>query len=199
MIEKEAARAKHPVSLAIVSRQIKARHLADAVGAARVKRSRLALRSLFNLAEHLARTGEVETARWAQFAQGCQHIMRAVDVRVHGGKAVGETFGDKALRCEVVAFVKINTADDAEDARIAFDAGRMERDSLQDVRDAGEPALRVFKRHSTHEPVHLVSLRQKIFGQIASVLTRNPCDERLSTHLASAFPFALCCSSRRTE
>jgi len=51
--------------------------------------------------------------------------MRAVDVDVHCGKAVGETFGDKALRREVVTLVEVVPADDVIDARITLECGRM--------------------------------------------------------------------------
>src|SRR5215831_2006158 len=90
MIEEDAAHAIHSVSLAIIACQLKACAFADAVRTARMERRRFTLRSLPHLAKHFTRAGKVELALRTQLAQRGQHVMRPVDVGVHGGKAVGE-------------------------------------------------------------------------------------------------------------
>src|ERR1043165_9823063 len=93
MIKENAANAEHVVGFAVISRQLKARDFADAVRRTWMKRRVLVLGHLARLAEHFGRAGEIEAALRLQFAQSCQHIMSAVDVRIHGREAIGKTLG----------------------------------------------------------------------------------------------------------
>src|SRR5436853_1922668 len=97
--------------------------------------------------------------------------MRAIDISIHRGKTIGKTFGNERLGCEMVAFVKLVTTYDMEDARITFQAGRMQRESIQHVCDAIEPATGVFQSHAPHKTVNFITQRKQMFCQVTSVLT----------------------------
>src|SRR5438132_5799709 len=99
--------------------------------------------------------------------------MRAVDVRVHRRKAVNETFSDKGLRGQMVTLIEFVLAYYAKEAWITLHARRVQRDLIQKMAQASKAALRIFKRDSPDESMHFVTLAQKVFGQIASVLTGN--------------------------
>src|SRR5688572_21913556 len=107
---------------------MKAGDFTDPVRAAWLKRSRLFLRHLVDVTEHLAGAGEVKTALGPQFTQSGEHVMRAVDVHVHRRKAVGKAFRDETLGRQVVTLVEVVLAQDVENTRITFETRRMERD-----------------------------------------------------------------------
>src|SRR6185295_12175761 len=92
----------------------------DPIRTAWLKRSRLFLRHFVDVPKHLARAGEIKTTLRPQLTQRGQHVMRAVDVRAHGRKAVSEAFRHETLRREVIALVKIVFAENVEDAGVAF-------------------------------------------------------------------------------
>src|SRR5678815_3895822 len=104
----------------------------DSIRAARLKRSRLFLRHFVDVPKHLARSGEVKTALRPQLTQRGEHVMRAIDVRAHGRKAVGKAFRHETLRGEVIALVKVVFAEDVEDAGVTFETGRVQGDAVQD-------------------------------------------------------------------
>src|SRR5215208_2137625 len=114
MVEKNAAHAKHAVSLAIIARQIEAGNFTDSVRRARMKGSQLVLWTLANLAKHFRRSGEVEFAFRLQLTQGGKHVMGAVDVGIHRREPVGKRLGDEALSGEMITLVEFKLADDAE-------------------------------------------------------------------------------------
>ena len=150
MIEKDAADTIHAVSFPIVARQIKSGDLTDAIRRARMKRRGFLLWRFFHFAKHFRRTGEIETALRLKFAQGCQKIMGAINICIHRRESVGKTFGDKALRSQVITLVEFVTADDMKDTGITFQGGRMQRESIQQMRDAVKSALRILQRHAPH-------------------------------------------------
>src|ERR1700730_258185 len=115
VIKKDSAHTEHPVSLAVIPGQLKARHFADAIGRARVKGRRLPLWYFLDLAEHFARTGEIETAIRAQLPESRQHVVRAVDIGIHGRETIGKTLCHKTLSGKVVTFVELVTADHVKD------------------------------------------------------------------------------------
>src|SRR5262245_31433117 len=108
---------------------MKSGNLADAIRTTRSKRCSFGLRHLLHYTEHLTRARKVEFAFRTQLLKRGQHIVCPVDVRIHCAEAVRETFGDKTLGCEVVAFVKFVPADDLKNAGIAIEIGRMKRDT----------------------------------------------------------------------
>jgi hypothetical protein len=157
-------------------------HFADAVRAARVKRRRLRLGDFADLAEHLARSGEIETAARPQLAQGGQHVVRAVDVRVHRGETVGETLGHETLRGQVVALVVVVTADHVKDAGIALQRGAVQLEPVEKVGDAAEAEVGRFERDAAHEPVDLVAEIEQMLRDVASVLSGDAGDQREFGH-----------------
>src|SRR5690349_16136331 len=120
----------------------------DSIRTARLKRSRLFLRHFVDVSKHLARPGEVKTTLRSQLTQRGEHVVCAVDVRTHRRKAVSKAFRDETLRREVITLIKIVFAEDVENTRVAFETGRMQRDSVQDMSDTAEPCFRGFERHA---------------------------------------------------
>src|SRR5436309_4326764 len=96
--------------------------------------------------------------------------MRAVNVRVHRREAVDETFSDKGLRGQMVTLVEFVLAYHAKETRVTFHARGVQRDLIQQMVQASKAALRIFERDAPDESVHFVTLAQKVFVQIASVL-----------------------------
>src|SRR5678815_3173191 len=92
----------------------------DSIRTARLKRGRLFLRHFVDVPEHLARPGEVKTTLRTQLTQRREHVVRAVDVRAHGRKAVSEALRHETLRREVITLVKIVFAEDVKNAGVAF-------------------------------------------------------------------------------
>src|SRR5215203_1229260 len=97
--------------------------LADAVRTARLKRRALFLRHFVDVTKHLAGAGKVETTVWTQLTQCGEDVVRAVDIHVHGGEAVGETLSHEALCGKVITLVKIVFTKYVKDAGVAFQAG----------------------------------------------------------------------------
>ena len=108
--------------------------------------------------------------------------MRAIDVDVHCGKAVGETFCDKTLPCEVITLIKIVLADDVINARITLESCGMKNQTINDVGKPTKARARRFERDSSHKTMDFVSQVQKIFGKITTVLTGYACNEGFLCH-----------------
>src|SRR5215510_8400046 len=100
--------------------------------------------------------------------------MRAVDICVHGRKAVRKTLRHETLRRQVITLLKIMLAEDVEDARVTLEIRRMQGHVVQQVTDATESRLRRFEGHATDESMNLITQVEQIFGQITAVLTGNP-------------------------
>src|SRR5438045_3877215 len=96
--------------------------------------------------------------------------MRSVDVNVHRREPVLKTLIDEALRGEVITFIKFVTANDTENARIAFQTSRVELDPIQQMCDARESALWIFQSHAPDDSMDLITQREQILRQITSVL-----------------------------
>src|ERR1700754_356789 len=152
---------------------MKSGELADSIRTARHERCRFLLRNLGGVAKHLTRTREVKATPRTHLAQRRQHIVRAVDVHVHSREAVGETFRDETLRCEVVALVKFVLTQNVEDTRITLQTRWMQRDAIDQMSNPAESHFRHFQCHAAHEPVHFIAETQQIVSQIATVLTGN--------------------------
>src|SRR5205809_1509768 len=104
--------------------------------------------------------------------------MRAVDIDVHRGETISKTLSDKALRRQVITFIKLVTADDVRNARIAFQTRRMQRDPIENVFNTTEAPHGILHSHTADKSVHLVAKRQKVFRQIASILAGDSRDKR---------------------
>lgn len=56
----------------------------------------------------------------------------------------------------------------------------MNRHPLEQMRDSHEASRGVFKRHPPDNPVNLVAQREKVFSQIAAILTGDACNKSFS-------------------
>src|SRR5689334_10322215 len=157
MIEENPAQAEHSESFTIIARQLKSGNFADAVRRARMKRRRFALRHLLNFAEHFGGTCKVHSALWLQLFQCGQNIVRAVDVDVHRGEAILKTLRDKALRGQMVALIKLITADYAEDAGITLQTPRVNMNPIDQMQNSSEMPLGIFERDPARDAVHFVA------------------------------------------
>src|SRR5678815_5037935 len=97
--------------------------------------------------------------------------MRAVDVDVHCSKAVGETLGDETLRSKVITLIKVVLANDVVNAGITLERGRVQNQPIDDVGKTTKTNVRRFERNSANESMDFVAQAQKIFSEIATVLT----------------------------
>src|SRR6185369_2545884 len=149
---------------------------------ARLKRSRLFLRHFVDVPKHLARSREVKTTLRPQLTQRGEHVVRAVDVRAHRRKAVSETFRHETLGREVIALVKIVLTENVEDAGVAFETGRVQSDSVQNMSNAAEPRLRGFEGHAADQPVYFITQTQQVIGEVTAILTRNSSNQRSLRH-----------------
>src|ERR1051326_1430661 len=104
--------------------------------------------------------------------------MRAVDVHVHGRKAVGKAFRHKTLGREVITLVKIVFAEDMKNAGVTLETGRVQRDPVQQVMYATEPCFGSFERHAPHQSVDFIAQTQEIIGKVTPILTSNSCNQR---------------------
>src|SRR5882672_9592375 len=113
--------------------------------------------------------------------------MRAVNVGVHRRKPVRETFGDEALRSEVVTLVEPVLAKNIEDGGIAFETCGMEGQSFEQVLDPGEAPRWIFKGDSPYQTVHLIAQGEQVFGEVAAVLSGDPGNQGLLHKLKSGY------------
>src|SRR5690606_16393616 len=96
VVEEDARAAEDVVALAVVDRDPVAVYLGHAVRAARVEGRRLALRDLYDLAEHLAAAGLVEANLGVDDADGFEHARHAQRGELTGEHGLGETCWDEA-------------------------------------------------------------------------------------------------------
>src|SRR5215510_3181117 len=156
--------------------------LADSIRTARLKRRALRLRHFADVPKHLTRPGEVKTTSGPQLSQRRQHVMRAVDVRVHRRKAIGKTFCHEALRRQVITLLKIVLAEDMENTRITLEIRRMQGHAVQQVSDATESRFRRLEGHPAHQSMDLIPQAQQIFGEVTPVLPRYSSNQRPLRH-----------------
>src|ERR1051326_6402596 len=110
--------------------------------------------------------------------------MRSVDVRIHRRETVGKTLGNERLRRQVITLVESMLADDAENARITFQARGMQCDSVEEVLNAIEAPLRIFQRDPANQAMNFIIVAEQKFSQITAVLTGEPGYERSLSHLS---------------
>ena len=113
--------------------------------------------------------------------------MCATVILVHRREAVFKAISHEILSGEVIAFVNLATAQDAEDARIAFKTAGVQHHFVPDVIDSLKAILGLLKRHTPHDPVNLIPFLDKVLGQVTSILTCYAGYKR-SLH-CSIFPF----------
>src|ERR1044072_4587078 len=154
------------------------RDFADPVRTAGLKRRVLLLRHFVDVPKHLTRAREVKSTLRPQLPQRREHVVGAVDVHVHGRKAVGEAFRNETLGREVVTLVKIVFAEDVENTRITLETGRVQRDAVHQMIDAAEPRFRRFEGHTTDQPVHFITQTKEIIREVTTILTGNSSNQR---------------------
>src|SRR5436190_10520236 len=176
VIEKNSTRAKHAVSLAIVTGQIESCNLADAIRITGMEGCRLSLGHLMSLSEHFTRTGEIELAVGLLFLQRCQYVMRSIDVRVHRRKPIRKTFSDKALRSEVVTLIELVTAQDMKNAGITLEIRGMQNQLIQQMSNSAKSLLRRLESHSSNQTMDLIVQAEQVFGEITTILSGDACD-----------------------
>jgi hypothetical protein len=76
----------------------------------------------------------------------------------------------------VVTLVWFNVPHHFENAWIGFERTRMQYDAIEDLPEASEPMYGIFDRDPAYQSVDLISFRQKILGQIRTILTRDASD-----------------------
>src|ERR1700677_466654 len=107
---------------------MEAGYLADAIWTSRMEIRAFPLGSLPHLAEHFARTREIELAARLQLAQRRQDVMGAVDVGGHGGESIDKALPNKALGGQMIALVELLFGEYAEHAGVTIQTGRMDLD-----------------------------------------------------------------------
>ena len=170
VVEQDAVTGMRAVGLAVVAGEIESGHFADAVSGARVEAGGLGLGDLFRVAEHLARSGEVETALRGHVLEGRQDEMGAVDIGIQGGKLVVEGIAHEALGGQVVALVGEDVAKDLVDARKALEGGGVEVKAVEQVGDPAEPPRGVLQGNPADDAVDFVPFGQQQLRQEGTVL-----------------------------
>jgi hypothetical protein len=161
---------------------VKAGYFADAVRAARLKRCCFLLWYFVNVAEHLTRSGEVETAFWPQFSQGGEDVVSAVDVHVHRREAVGEAFRDEALGRQVVTLVEVMLAQDLKNAWVTFETGRMECYAFEQMGNAAEASIGRLEGDASHQAVNFITESEEVIGEVTPVLPGDSGNQRSFGH-----------------
>src|SRR5690349_4708896 len=108
--------------------------------------------------------------------------MRPVDVGVHRRESVSETLGNKRLRRKVIAFVKLVSADDAENTGVTFQSRGMQRDAVEQMLNPIEATLRIFQGHTSNKSVNLVFEIEEHLSKITAVLSGQSGNERSLGH-----------------
>lgn len=85
-----------------------------------MKRSHLCLWSFTRFAELFILTGKLKLAIAALLMQRCEYVVDPVNVRIHGRKPIIKTLRDKALRRQIIVFIKRNPTYTVKNARISF-------------------------------------------------------------------------------
>src|SRR5947209_3038805 len=146
VIEQDSAHGIQAVGFAVIPGQVKPRYLADSVGRAGVEAGLFSLRNLLDFAEHFARSGEIETALGSCLLDRGKQVMRAIDIRVQGGKLVVERVADEALGRQMVTLVRLDTADDLVQTGKALEGAGMQNQPVAYVRNPAQPVTRIFQR-----------------------------------------------------
>ena len=152
--------AAYAIGLAIVSGQIKPRHFGNTVGGTRMEGSRFRLGRLGYFSEHLAGGSEVEPTVWRTVPKRGQDMVRAVDIGIERRELVFKRIGDKALRSQVIAVVRLHRLKDAIHTGQAFHGSRVKLEAILKRQEAPESVLRIFDGHPSHDPVHFIALVQ---------------------------------------
>ncbi len=187
MVEQDAVRGVHAISLAVIHRDPIGVQLGRRVGAAWMERRGLALGRLLDQAVQLGRAGLVEAGLVGQLqdAQRLENAQRADAVGVGGVFRCFEADRHMALRRQIVDLVGLDLRDQAHQI------GRIRHVAVMQLEGPAALMLVVIEmvdargvegRRPALHPVDCVALVQQQFGQIGPVLARDAGDERGFRH-----------------
>src|SRR5438445_9491552 len=159
-----------------------------------MERRGLSLRNFAGLSEHLTRGCEIEPRMRGNLPYGGKDVVRAVDIDVHGREFILERIAHKALRCQVVALVRLDLLHHRENACIALERRRMQLDPVEQMSDPEHAMMRIFESDASHDSMDFVSLLEQQLGEVRTILSGDPGDECFGC--AQSFTF-LKVSSRR--
>mmetsp|Transcript_47033 Transcript_47033/g.87364 ORF Transcript_47033/g.87364 Transcript_47033/m.87364 type:complete len:234 (+) Transcript_47033:55-756(+) len=183
VIEKDTVRQMHPVRLAVIHQDPKCVLLGHCVRRARVEWSRLALGDLLHLAVQLRCRGLVEShlLLHAACADRVEHSKDAHAVTV--GSVLWHVKGDLDVRhgSKVVNFRRTDLGNDGDEiggiAEVAIVKVELDASLVAVLVDVVDTAG-VEGRGAADDAVNLVSLVNQQLGQIGSILSSDPSDER---------------------
>ena len=145
----------------------------------------LVLRVGLHQAEHLARGRLVEPDRGLEPAQRFEHVHDADAVHLGGDLGLRPRGSDKALRRQVVDFVRTRRFDCAAERRHVGQVAVHQGDVLFDAQFAQSPVR--LGRPPRHEAVNGVALAQKETRQVGAILAGDARDQCGLAHRAD-FP-----------
>jgi hypothetical protein len=193
MVEQNAVADEEPIGFAVVDRKPMRRHLADAIGAARVKRRPFALGRRGG-AEHLRGTGLIATHRAAAVEHMVAH--RLDQSQRADGDHVGGVFGDLegdldvALGAEVVNLVGIDSFEHPPQTgavgQVAVVQGEPWAAEMGIVVKMIYP-VGVEEARPPHQAVNLITLREQELGKIGAVLPGDAGDQRTLCHIGGYY------------
>ena len=84
--------------------------------------------------------------------------MGAVDVGLQGGELVVKRVADKALRRQMIAFIRFDSPHDVVDAGETLERAGMQMDAVPDVLDSLQPVPGIFQGDTPDQAVDFVAL-----------------------------------------
>ena len=177
VIEQDAAAGVQAEALAVVHRHPVGVELGDTVGAAWVERGALGLPGLLDQAEHLRRGGLVELGFRPDEAHGLEHIAGAERGDGAGQDRLLPGGGDEALGGEVVDLVRLDVAQDADEAGDIDEVAVDEFDLIEDAEPAQALADHVRRGGAAHEADDAIAFAEQELREIGAVLSGDAGDE----------------------
>ena len=192
VVEQDAVDGEQPVGLAVVDGLPMGVDLGAGVGAARMKRRGLALRSLGDLAEHLGGPGLIEAhlavVPLVVIADRLEQSERAQPDHVGGVLRLVEGDPDVRLRRQIVDFVGPGLLDYPSQPGAVAEVAVMKLKPLAGLEALAEmiDPPRGEAGSAAHDAVDLVALVQEQFGDIRAVLTGDTSDQCDPGHRADS-------------
>src|SRR5204863_8166487 len=147
-------------------------HLCHAVGTARIKRRRLALRRFVHLSEHLAGAGLIEARLGRGLLHGFEHARHTESRELAGQYRLRPRGLYKTLRREIVDLVGLTFVHRVGERRLVEEIGGHELDPIDEMTDA----LIWRRRTAAHDAYHAIALVEQELREIGPVLSGNAGD-----------------------
>ncbi len=178
VIEQDPRTREQPVTLPVVDGDVVTEHLGAAIRRTRMERRQLVLRRLAHLAEHLRRRRLIEADRIVlrppDHADRLQHPQHPQPRRVRRQLGLREAQRDERDRPQVVHLVRLRQLQRRHQRRQIGQITRHQLDERHLLDDLGR--LRVVL--PLDHPVHVVTTIMQELGEMTTVLTSNPSNER---------------------